>query len=242
MATSEISIEEIDSSIEFREEKNVSLGENIRCTLVGDLECGKTSVLLSYLVDSCPIQYVPTIFDGYSKRIKFRGQTINLLLNDIGGNEKLDQFVTGDVFTGDIGTDIFLICYSIDDANSYENVPKKWHKEIENSYLGSGDTTHNTKSILSKPIIILVGCKSDKRLFKDIRALRKSSKKGKALTKEPSNGQITISTLDGIKLASRIGAEKYFDCCAKRGSGIKEIFNEAIKLVLERRVYANIRR
>ena len=103
----------------------MSLGENVRCTVVGDLECGKTSLLLSYLVHSCPTQYVPTIFDGYSKRIKFKGHTINLLLNDIGGKEKLDQFVTGDVFTGDIGTDIFLICYSIDDANSYENVLDK---------------------------------------------------------------------------------------------------------------------
>ena len=102
MTTSETSIEEINESIEFRKE----LGENIRCTLVGDLECGKTSVLLSYLLDSCPVQYVPTIFDSYSKRVKFRGRTINLLLNDIGGNKELDHFVTGDVVTGDIGADI----------------------------------------------------------------------------------------------------------------------------------------
>ena len=242
MATTTASKQEIELSSFLKDEVDSSPGVNIRCTLVGDPKCGKSSVLLSYLADSHPTQYSPTIFDSYSKRVRFRERTINLLLYDIGGDTELHQFGTQQ----GIGTDIFLVCFSIDDPSSYVNVSEKWRAEIEKNYLVSNYTADDPKSSLSKPIMILVGCKSDTRvlnpLFKDIRTLRRPSEPGKILQKAPSIKNTTISTPEGARLSNEIGAKKYFDCSAKSGSGIQEIFNEAIKLVLERREYANVHR
>ena len=44
-----------------------SFMENIRCTLVGNERVGKTSMLMSYHADTYPVEYVPTIFDSYSR-------------------------------------------------------------------------------------------------------------------------------------------------------------------------------
>ena len=104
------------------DDNSSSSGENIRCTLVGDAKVGKTSMLLSYQADSFPTQHVPTIFDSHSKIVKHEYCDVNLRLYDTGGDAKLNQFGP----QGNIGTDIFILCFSVDDHKSFANVSEKW--------------------------------------------------------------------------------------------------------------------
>ena len=227
-------------------ERRPSFVENIRCTVVGDGEVGKTSMLLSYQTDTYPSEYVPTEFDSYSKRTIYNGLPINLVLNDLGGKEQLNTLE----LHGRIRTDIFLLCFSFKDRLSFENISEKWLGQSQQHYLESIDSLEglNTRTRpvsdanLLKPTIILVGCQSDVRsnsLLEEIRKFRAST------NKDPRNVEASkevVTSKEALALSKTIEAYKYMECCARNGQGIKEIFNEAIKAVLEKRHYVSSER
>ena len=244
--------------------RNIGVGrrisgiENIRCTLVGDDKVGKTSALMSYHADTCPAEYVPTVFDSYSRRIPYNDRVVNLLLYDTGGNEEAKKFGTH----GWIGTDVFLLCFSIDDPSSFNNIlqwtdkiHKEWHNDTQACYknlVTSSLLSDSVDSLLEKrltksecnflePIIILVGCKSDTRtsnsLFEELKLKRYRDSIGKDKNiRSRTSIKPTLSTYQhGMNLSRDIRAYKYMECCARNGTGIKEIFNDAMKAVLDRR-------
>ena len=232
------------TSGERKEDLYLKLGGNIKCKLVGDAKVGKTSMLLSYHQDEFSSAYDPTIFDNWSKKVKYNDRMINLLLYDTGGSTESSQLGQ----QGNIGTDIFLLCFSVDDHASFKNISEKWKLEVEKCYMteninqlqssivdgGSPNLCSDIDCSCQKPLILLVGCKADMKYLSSITALRKHSIKGKS-----SRGPPPISVQQGEELAREIGAYKYMECCARNGTGVNEIFNEAIKAVLNRRENAS---
>jgi small GTP-binding protein len=105
-------------------------------------------------------------------------------------------------------TDVFLVCFSIVSPTSFKNVKSKWIKDL-------GDFKKNVP-------IILVGTKLD---------LREDEEEIKNLLKKEQN---PISKDEGIKLAEEIGAVVYMECSAKTQKGLKELFNQVVKLVIEK--------
>ena len=214
-------------------------GENIKCTLIGDKYVGKTSMLLSYQTDTYPSHYVPTTLDTYSKSITYHGKVINLQLYDIGGKEDLGNFEE----QGRIGTDVFLLCFSLDSRDSFTSTSTKWIEQIQQYWLSSMSSndkagTRDTTGKEYQPIIILVGCKNDKcnvsPLLSEIRRHRPSRKN------DPRNSLDSMSLVtskEAIRLKQRIGAYLYTECSARNGTGITETFNAAINAVLQRRSY-----
>ena len=103
---------------------------------------------------------------------------------------------------------------------SFENIEKKvvlfsrfdtqWYPEISHHW-------QNTK--IPVPCI-LVGLKSDLRT--DAEAIKELAKKNI----EP------ISAAAGMEMAKRINAACYMECSAKTQNGLKEVFDEAIKVAL----------
>ncbi|CAI2378861.1 unnamed protein product [Moneuplotes crassus] len=117
----------------------------IKCVVVGDGAVGKTSMLMSYGHDSFPTEYVPTVFDNYSATVEVDGKAIALSLWDTAGQEDYDRLRP----LSYPGTDVFLVCYSVVDPESFENVMKKWLPELKTN---------------AQPVpIILVGTKLDLR-------------------------------------------------------------------------------
>ena len=103
--------------------------------------------------------------------------------------------------------DAVLICFSVVDFASYENIKTRWSKEIKRHCPGVP--------------VILVGTQIDKR-------------EDSAVTKElKSRGLKTLSRSDGIKLASLIKATTYVECSALRKLNVKNAFDEAIAAALE---------
>lgn len=103
--------------------------------------------------------------------------------------------------------DAVIICFSVVDSASYENIKTKWCKEVRRHCPGVP--------------IVLVGTQIDKR-------------EDSSFTKElKSRGLRTVSRSDGLKLASLIRATTYVECSALRQLNVKNAFDEAIAAALE---------
>lgn len=178
----------------------------IKLVVVGDGTVGKTCLLISYTTGSFPEgEYVPTVFDNYAGCIECDNVRISLTLWDTAGQEDYERLRP----LSYPGTDVFLLCFSVDNDRSYENIAIKWHPEVRHH--------------CPRTPCILVGTKTD---------LRDD-------TEQTSESSI-ISKAQGKKMAAKIKAVKYVECSAKKTDGVKEVFEEAVKAVLNPRPTTSI--
>ena len=99
----------------------------IKCVLVGDSSAGKTNLLHSYASNqTTPDAYTPTVFENYAVIVKIGGKPYTLDLFDTASQEDYDRLRPLTY----LDTDVFLVCYSVSDPSSYENVVERWLPEI----------------------------------------------------------------------------------------------------------------
>ena len=99
---------------------------NIKCVVVGDGAVGKTCLLQSYCDNHFSEEYVPIIFDNTTKDMDVDGHSISLGLWDTAGQEDYDR-LRPLPYTG---ADVFVLCFSVDQRVSLENIKAKWYPEI----------------------------------------------------------------------------------------------------------------
>ncbi|EFC43873.1 rho family small GTPase [Naegleria gruberi] len=176
---------------------------HIKCVTVGDGAVGKTCLLYVYANDKFTEEYLPTVFDNYSCSVKVDGNIVNLGLWDSAGQESFDSIRP----LSYPGTQTFLMCFSTVIPASYENVKLKWCPEVR----------HHCKDVP----ILLIGTQTDLR--EDETILQKLKERGKTV----------ISQEMGEKLRADVKAAKYVECSAKTGAGVKNVFDQVIRLYFE---------
>ncbi|CAF3348615.1 unnamed protein product [Rotaria socialis] len=176
----------------------------IKCVVVGDGAVGKTCLLAAYAQNKFLGEYRPTIFDNYAVVVNINQEPYNLNLFDTAGQEDYDRLR----LLSYPQTDIFLVCFSISQPSSLENVRSKWIPEI----------THHCP----RTRFILVGTQIDLRDDpKTIANLKKSH-------------ETVVSFKQGEKVSREIKAVTFVECSALTQKGIKEVFDEAIIAALVR--------
>lgn len=150
--------------------------QHIKCVLVGDKSAGTSNLLTSYVSRKYPIH---AVFDNYSIEIDH----YLLELFDTAGQDDYDQLRP----LSYPNTDVFLVCFSVCDSQSAENVRTKWVPEIRHF-------CENTP-------FLLVGTQID--LVKEV-------------TSWDENESVrSISFEEGKLMAGEVKAVKYFECSAR---------------------------
>lgn len=101
-------------------------GGEIKCVIVGDGGVGKTSMLMAYTTGAIMTDYIPTCFDAYTVDVAVDDKVCAMSLIDTAGQETYDRLRTLTYYD----TDVFLICFSVEDPDSFDNVKSKWLPEI----------------------------------------------------------------------------------------------------------------
>eukprot|EP00474_Spongospora_subterranea_P009381 CRZ09839.1 hypothetical protein [Spongospora subterranea] len=174
----------------------------IKIVVVGDGAVGKTTLLLRHVENRFPETYVPTVFENYYSEVVVDGIPVNMGLWDTAGQEDFDRLRS--LSYND--TNLVLIVYSVDSPSSLANVQSKWVPEVK----------HHVKDAP----YILVGTKADLR--KDEHTLEKLR----------ARNQKIVELDVAAATAKEIGAHCVMECSALTGVGVKEIFDEALKVVL----------
>ncbi|TID28635.1 hypothetical protein CANINC_002391 [Pichia inconspicua] len=177
--------------------------KSIKCVVVGDGAVGKTSLLVSYTTNQFPEDYVPTVFDNYSAIVMVGDEKVTIHLWDTAGQEEYDRLRP----LSYTQTDIFLICFSVVEPSSFQNVESKWMPEIRHH------TPKDTK-------ILLIGTKSDLRDEPHV------------LDELDEQGLSPVSEKEASALAKRLGLVGYLECSAASQQGVREVFDCAIKSVI----------
>ncbi len=108
-------------------------------------------------------------------------------------------------------TDVFLICFSVANPTSFENITHKWFPEV----------SHHCPGVP----ILLIGNKIDLREDPD------------TLQYLNENRRVPVSKTQGLTVAKKIGAIKYMECSAKTGKGLKDVFTTAAEVVVSPEIF-----
>ena len=117
-------------------------------------------------------------------------------------------------------TDVFILCFSVVDPDSYANILSKWIPELNRKYLVS-------RPRLSRPVclgyaprvpIILVGTKLDLR------------NDPSTVDQLADKHQRPISQSQGDYLAQACSAKVYLECSSMLNFNIRNVFQQAIEL------------
>jgi len=171
--------------------------------IVGDGSCGKTCLLQVFKTGTFPAGYVPTIFENYIADIVFRQQTVELALWDTAGQEDFDRLRP----LSYPGTDAVLVCYSVGDPTSLENIVEKWLPEV--------------RHFCPKAPIVLVGCKSDIRKDKAV------------LAKLAAEGLAPVPTQEGEATALKMEAAAFVECSSLTNTNVEEVFIAATEAAIK---------
>lgn len=171
--------------------------DSVKCVVTGDVSVGKTCLLVSYATNTFPQEYVPPIFQNYTKNILVGGRPLKLSLWDTPGNSDLDRLRP----LSYTKADIIIVCFAVDNVESLQSLESKWIPEA--------------RQFAPNTPVLVVGTKSDLRDERDNNALV-DSKEAKIFAEKL--GSIGYEECSAREL---VGISKVFDVAVRNALGRK---------------------
>ena len=178
-----------------------------KVVVMGDMFSGKSSLISAYCHDRFSTNYVPTLLNTLSTDAQVFGESIELVVVDVGGRDdyaKLRKCAYHKM-------DIIILCYAADSPDSLQRIVDYWVPEI--------------KRHCPKVPFILVATKKDLRDD----ALYESSGVEGGRGKEG-----VVSTISGRRVAETVGAQKFLECSARYRDNTRNVFEMAAKVALQK--------
>lgn len=194
-----------------------------KITIVGDMNCGKTSLISAYCYDKFSEVYQPTILRCISSDVKLRGEKIDIILTDTPG--RTDYLPLRQCAYNK--TDLVIICFALDQPATLDHVKDYWIHEVR-------------RNLTNKIPIVLVGNRVDKRdeIYSNWCSCNEWTQKGfcwHIFQINPTNLQRYIVTSQhGQSVAREIGAHAYMECSAKYRERTREIFEVSTDVALKK--------
>lgn len=98
-----------------------------KLVFVGDESSQKLALMSNYANEDKVRDEWMTVFSGFEKKIIFQDEPYFLSLNDTSPKDDYSKLRSLCYF----GTSVFLICFSVHDVTSFQNVKNKWYKELQ---------------------------------------------------------------------------------------------------------------
>ncbi|KEF52245.1 rho family, other [Exophiala aquamarina CBS 119918] len=168
--------------------------------IIGDVGCGKTSLISTFSLGYLPAHPVPNVFNKHAIDCWVDGQSVKLALHDTAGQE----------YCGMIGpltyaqTDVMVIAFSIESPESFFNARQKWIREAQEHCPGT-------------PITI-VGLKKD---------LRQEKFMEHQMCKRRVR---FIDAEEAAEIAKQCGAVQYYECSSLAGEAVDEVLKRLPEL------------
>ena len=177
-----------------------------KVVIIGDMFSGKSSLISAYCHDRFSTNYVPTLLNTLSTDAQVFGESIELVVVDVGGRDdytKLRKCAYHKM-------DIVILCYAADSPDSLRRIVDYWVPEI--------------KCHCPKVPFILVATKKDIRddALYESSCMRGGGKEG------------VVSTMSGRQVAENVGAQKFLECSARYRDNTRNVFEMAAKVALQK--------
>ena len=184
-------------------------GRRVNCGVVGDNGSGKTAMIKAQIYNKFSDDF--STFDTFVSNVKANKE--NKLEEDV----EMHMWTTlGSPEAKEMREalyqsmcDVLIICFSVAGGTMDRSIKDVWEPEVR-------------EHCPNRPIL-LVGTQTD---------LRENGKRIASLKKKQ---QKPVTKKEGERLAKEIGAIRYMECSALTQSGIRFVFQEAARAVLERR-------
>jgi len=173
--------------------------------LLGDAEVGKSSLVVTFTTRSFPKPNQPAKngkagpFADYYSTMTLDDKDFELSVWDTNASAEYEHIRPLNFAK----TDIFLLCFSVVEGVTLENIAK-WSREIRNNFPAG-----------KEPPKLLVGLKTDLRYEPMLYDKQKRATREQAL-----------------QVAKEIGASDYVECSARCGDGVEEVFLAALNSVV----------
>ncbi|KAI1812665.1 P-loop containing nucleoside triphosphate hydrolase protein [Poronia punctata] len=182
----------------------------MRFVLVGDAQCGKSSMILRFYRDTFHMHYSPTRYELYHKVVRVDDQDIDIELWDTAGDASLEQLARLNY----LAWDAVFLCFSVGDPKSLESARSEWITRIRRYTRGAP--------------IILVGTKTDQRVGPSLWAPLYPSLAAR------------VTATEGSMTAISLGATRYVECSAMTGQGSDGVFEEGVRAVSDGRASVSV--